>query len=122
MERAYISISNIQENSKRNAFRKQLQILAGELLGRERISSDYSVCYLLIYIPNKSNQELVEQANKLSLNIVHGVLNDPKIRSEVTRLLSDVVQSGQVTGIARPNLKTLDKELTNRLKDLSIVR
>lgn len=44
-----------------------------------------------------SNQELVEQANKLSLNIVHGVLNDPKIRSEVTRLLSDVVQSGQVT-------------------------
>ena len=43
-----------------------------------------------------SDEELVKTAEKLSLNIVHGVLNDDKIRAEVTRLLSGVVQSQPV--------------------------
>jgi len=44
-----------------------------------------------------SDEELVKTAERLSLNIVHGVLNDDHIRAEVTRLLSGVVQSTPVT-------------------------
>ena len=36
------------------------------------------------------------KANKITHNIVHGILNDPYINTEVTRLLSNVVQSDQV--------------------------
>ena len=36
------------------------------------------------------------KANKITHNIVHGILNDPYINAEVTRLLSNVVQSDQV--------------------------
>lgn len=43
-----------------------------------------------------SDQELIDQANKITHNIVHGILNDPYINAEVTRLLSNVVQSDQV--------------------------
>ena len=117
----YFYLKYTGEQQKERISKTASDIGRGALRQGKNLQWLFSVLFTDLH-PNKSNQELVEQANKLSLNIVHGVLNDPKIRSEVTRLLSDVVQSGQVTGIARPNLKTLDKELTNRLKDLSIVR
>ena len=43
-----------------------------------------------------SDEELLKMAEKMSKNIVHGVLVDDYIRGEVTRLLSDVVQSEPV--------------------------
>ena len=43
-----------------------------------------------------SDEELLKMAEKMSKNIVHGVLVDDYIRDEVTRLLSNVVQSEQV--------------------------
>jgi len=43
-----------------------------------------------------SDEELLKMAEKMSKNIVHGVLVDDYIRGEVTRLLSNVVQSEQV--------------------------
>ena len=48
-----------------------------------------------------SDEELVKTAEKLSLNIVHGVLNDEHIREEVTRLLSGVVRSQPVLDSAK---------------------
>ena len=43
-----------------------------------------------------SDEELIKQANLITHNIVSGILNDPNINKEVTRLLSEVIQSDQV--------------------------